>query len=110
MLAYVVPTDEAFLEELEDSQESILALETSIDIACLIDKLNYVVETKLSPREREVVSYMYGLNNFPKLRPFEIASKLNISRGTVAYYIKRAFSKLNAAFTKDIEYYEEVIG
>jgi DNA-directed RNA polymerase specialized sigma subunit len=109
MLAHVVPTDEAFLEEIEDSEDFISQVETSIDMEILLKKLISIVNTKLSPREREVVSYLYGLGDFPKLRPFEIASKLSISRGTVAYYIKRAFVKLNDAFIKDIPYYEAII-
>lgn len=109
MLAYVVPTDEAFLEEIEDSEDSLSKIETAIDMEVLLSKLSTIVNTKLSPREREVVGYLYGLGEFPKLRPFEIASKLKISRGTVSYYIKRAFVKLNAAFVKDITYYEQII-
>lgn len=109
MLAYVVPTDEAFLEEIEDSDDSIFQLEQRIDMEHLLEKLHTVVQTKLSPREREVVSHVYGLGEYEKLRPYEIAGKLQISRGTVAYYLKRAFNKLNDAFIKDTHYYEEVV-
>lgn len=109
MLAYVVPTDETFLEEIEDSDDCIFQLEQRIDMEQLLEKLNTVVKTKLSPREREVVSHVYGLEGYEKLRPYEVAGKLQISRGTVAYYLKRAFTKLNNSFTKDTHYYEEVV-
>ena len=109
MLAYVIPTDDAFLEDLEDYDDSIVTIERKIDLSTLINKLDVVMNSKLSPREREVVTYVYGLGSFPKLRPFEVAAKLHISRGTVAYYLKRAFTKLNDAFLEDMQYYEEVI-
>jgi len=109
MFAHVVQTDEAFLEEIEDSEDSISQVETQIDLDVLLKKLSSVINTKLSPREREVVSYLYGIGEFTKLRPFEIAGKLSISRGTVAYYIKRAFVKMNDAFIKDTGYYEQII-
>ena len=109
MLAHVIPTDDSFLEDIEDKEDSISRVEQLIDLEVLVKKLQGIIAHKLSPREREVVSYVYGLGDFPMLRPFEVALKLNISRGTVAYYLKRAFLKLNDAFVDDIHYYEEII-
>ena len=44
MLAYVVPTDETFLEEIEDYDDSIVNIEKDIDLSKLITKLNSVLE------------------------------------------------------------------
>lgn len=109
MLGHVVVVDDEFFESVEDLSDSFQEIDTAIDMEVLLEKLNRVIATKLSRREREVVSYLYGLGGYQKLRPFEIASKLQVSRGTVSYYIKRAFTKLNAAFNEDTVYYDEII-
>ncbi|MBP1968744.1 RNA polymerase sporulation-specific sigma factor [Virgibacillus natechei] len=48
----------------------------------------------LDNREREVIVYRYGLNNYKEMTQREIAKKLNISRSYVSRIEKRALMKV----------------
>lgn len=50
--------------------------------------------TILDEREREVIIYRYGLNNYQEMTQREIAKKLNISRSYVSRIEKRALMKV----------------
>ncbi len=52
----------------------------------------------LDPRELEIISYRYGLQNFEPLTQKEIAKHLNISRSYVSRIEKRALIKLYQQF------------
>lgn len=109
MLAYTVslPIDE--FQNIEDYGFPFDEIDNSVDLEPLVDKLHDIIEHKLSPREREIIKYLYGFDEFEKLRVTDIALHLGLSRGTVTYYIKRAFNKFNREFTKHTTYYESSI-
>src|SRR5690625_1511802 len=48
----------------------------------------------LDSREKEVIVYRYGLNNYPEMTQREIAKRLNISRSYVSRIEKRALMKV----------------
>ncbi|MEW9675837.1 RNA polymerase sporulation sigma factor SigK [Lentibacillus sp. L22] len=58
-----------------------------------IDKLKDYL-TILTNREKEVIVYRYGLNDYKELTQREIAKKLNISRSYVSRIEKRALMKV----------------
>ena len=54
----------------------------------------------LTPREKEIITARYGLNNHDELTQKEIAEKLNISRSYVSRLEKRATTKILREFIK----------
>ena len=52
----------------------------------------------LNSREKEILAYRYGLNNYDELTQKEIANKLHISRSYVSRIEKRALTKLLKEF------------
>ncbi len=65
------------------------------------EKLYYLVNKVLEPREREIIILRYGLyETIPKTQ-HEIAEKCNISRSYVSRIEKKALEKLNDAFNKN---------
>lgn len=55
----------------------------------------------LTPREKEVLTKRYGLNNTDEITQKEIAKKLNISRSYVSRIEKRAITKILREFIKN---------
>lgn len=52
------------------------------------------INTKLTPRERDIIVLRYGLSNTKPLPQREIAKKYNISRSYVSRIEKKALEKL----------------
>ena len=55
----------------------------------------------LTKREKEIIAYRYGLNNYDELTQKEIAKKLKISRSYVSRIEKRALTKILREFLKN---------
>lgn len=72
----------------------------NIDLKLKSEKLYKFVETKLPPREREIINLRYGLYGKFPLTQREIAKKLNISRSYVSRIEKKALLKLRGEFEK----------
>lgn len=66
-----------------------------------IKKLYQLVETRLSPREKEIIQLRYGLGGRKEVTQRELASKLNISRSYVSRIEKKALEKLKKEFYND---------
>ena len=60
----------------------------------------------LTPREREIITYRYGLNNVCEKTQKEIAKNLGISRSYVSRIEKRATTKLLREFMRNNNYVE----
>lgn len=60
----------------------------------------------LTPRELEIITYRYGLNNTEEKTQKEIAKSLGISRSYVSRIEKRATTKLLREFIKNKNYVE----
>ena len=61
---------------------------------------------KLTPREKEIITRRYGLNNREEETQKEIAKELGISRSYVSRIEKRALTKMLRDFIKDRQYDE----
>lgn len=59
-----------------------------------IEKLNHLFETVLTDREKEIVSYRYGMQTGEEMTQREIGQKLGISRSYVSRIEKKALGKL----------------
>ena len=58
----------------------------------------------LNKREKEIITYRYGLNNNDELTQKEIAKKLHISRSYVSRIEKRAITKILREFIRNKNY------
>ncbi len=70
----------------------------NIDLKMKSQKLYEHISNKLSPREREIIVYRYGLNGKYPLTQREISKKMNISRSYVSRIEKKALEKLRVGF------------
>ena len=75
----------------------------NIDTKINIKKLKGYMEESLTPRERMIIEYRYGLNGKPELTQREIAKKLQISRSYVSRIEKKALSMLYQRFSANEE-------
>lgn len=62
------------------------------------DRAMTLVETRLDPRERQVITLRFGLNGVRALTQREIADRLGISRSYVSRIEKSAINKLREGF------------
>ncbi len=64
-------------------------------------RLSTLMEETLTPREKQIISWRYGLYGGPSLPQREVAEKLGISRSYVSRIEKRALNKLKFAMEGD---------
>ena len=83
----------SFLDVLCDADD----MTERVERAELCQNLRYAVETRLSPREREIISLRYGLQGGETLTQRQVAERFSISRSYVSRIEKRAVEKLRAA-------------
>lgn len=60
-----------------------------VENTILTEKIMHIIKNNLSPREAEIITMRYGINNTPALTQREVAEKLGISRS----YISRLETK-----------------
>lgn len=91
--------DHLLLDIIESDEKSI------DEILLKRDRLNKLEKyfEKLEPREKEILTYRFGLFDTPELTQVEIAKKLDISRSYVSRIEKRALYKLLQEFKKNNE-------
>jgi len=85
----------SLLDIVENDEKEIL---DQIILDDNIIQLNHLLSTTLEPRELEVLSLRYGLQQIPPLTQREIATKLAISRSYVSRIEKKAIQKLQKSF------------
>lgn len=99
-IAYDKDGEDLLLLDIIESDEK------SIDeILLKRDRLNKLEKyfEKLEPREKEILTYRFGLFDTPELTQVEITKKLDISRSYVSRIEKRALYKLLQEFKKNNE-------
>ena len=85
------------LMDIMPSDENIA---DDIDTKIHIEKLSKYIDETLSPRERQVIVYRYGLFGKDILTQRELAQKLGISRSYISRIEKKALLKLRARYEK----------
>ncbi|WP_404453120.1 RNA polymerase sporulation sigma factor SigK [Virgibacillus necropolis] len=80
----------SLIDILEAESEDVIEY---IQLHMELDKMKKYFSI-LDEREREVIIYRYGLNNYQEMTQREIAKKLNISRSYVSRIEKRALMKV----------------
>ena len=69
-----------------------------LELSNNIKKLQKLLDDCLSPREREIIVYRYGLGGRQEITQSEIGAKLGISRSYVSRIEKKALGKLRQYF------------
>lgn len=90
----------SLMDILEAENEDIIEY---IQLNMEIEKMQEYF-TILDNREKEVITFRYGLNDYEEMTQREIAKRLNISRSYVSRIEKRALMKVFR------EYYRKEIG
>ncbi len=82
-------------------------IESDLDLKVHIEKLRLLVDTVLSPREKEIIVLRYGLKGFQPRTQREVARHLGISRSYVSRIEKRALEKMKDEFGDIIPCFDE---
>ena len=94
----VTEEDDAVLLDFIKSDENV---EEQVMISSVATDLMYFINSGvLEPREREVITYRYGLNGKTPLQLEEIGKILNISRQRVCVIEQKALKKLRIAIKR----------
>jgi RNA polymerase sporulation-specific sigma factor len=63
--------------------------------------MHKLIESRLSPREKEILKMRYGLFGHKPMTQREVAAKMNISRSYVSRIEKKAIGTLRREFTDE---------
>lgn len=74
------------------------SLVDNIDLKLKSERLYQLINTVLTPRERDIIIGRYGLNGRRAYTQREIAKKMDISRSYVSRIEKKALEKLQKQF------------
>lgn len=88
----------SFMDIIKTEEEQIT---DNVELKEHIKKLYNFIAKDLSPREKTVIIYRYGLCDKNLMTQKELAEKLNISRSYVSRIEKKALKKLSFSFEKD---------
>ena len=83
------------------------SVENELDLKIHIAKIRQLVETVLSPRERQIIVLRYGLKGYKPITQREVAKYLGISRSYVSRIEKRALEKMKEAFGDVVPCFED---
>ncbi len=86
------------MDVIEQQQPDLLE---NMELAGNIKKLFWLMEERLTPREREVLMMRYGLNGRREATQNEIGAALGISRSYVSRIEKKALQKLKRCFEQE---------
>lgn len=83
------------VDVIEQQQTDVVE---SLELSNNIKKLQKLLDDCLSPREKEIIVYRYGLGGRQEITQSEIGAKLGISRSYVSRIEKKALGKLRQHF------------
>ncbi len=73
-------------------------IDDDIDTGMNLQVLRQYIDSELTPREREIIIYRYGLTGDAPQPQRELARRLNISRSYISRIEKKALEKLRARY------------
>ena len=73
-------------------------IDDDIDTRMNLQVLRQYIDSELTPREREIIIYRYGLTGEAPQPQRELAKRLNISRSYISRIEKKALEKLRARY------------
>ena len=73
-------------------------IDDDIDTGMNLQVLRQYIDSELTPREREIIIYRYGLTGEAPQPQRELAKRLNISRSYISRIEKKALEKLRARY------------
>lgn len=82
-------------------------IEGELDLKVYVEKLIGLVDSVLSPRERQIVVLRYGLQGYQPRTQREVAKHLGISRSYVSRIEKRALEKLKEEFGAEVPVFDD---
>ena len=77
-------------------------IDDDIDTMMNLQVLQQYVDSVLTPREREIIIYRYGLLGVDPLPQRELAKRLNISRSYISRIEKKALQKLRKRYEQGV--------
>ena len=104
-----VSIEEALCNDGEENELSLLDLSfependlnDEVNKVMLCEALTEILKKYLSPRENQILSMRYGLNDTPALTQREVAKHLGISRSYISRIEKKALETLRKHLNKD---------
>jgi len=87
----------SFLDIVSRDDEDVIE---RVELSAQIKKMYGVLEKVLNEREKTVIRYRYGLEDYPEKTQREIAKMLGISRSYVSRIEKKALIKMRREFEK----------
>ena len=82
-------------------------MDSDLDMKLHIEKIRSLVDTVLTPREKEIIILRYGLNGYQPRTQREVASHLGISRSYVSRIEKKVLEKLKDEFGDVVPSFED---
>lgn len=73
-------------------------IEKDLDLKIYYDKIKELIDTVLSPREKQIIILRYGLNGYQPRTQREVAKHLGISRSYVSRIEKKALEQMKEGF------------
>lgn len=83
------------------------SMDSDLDMKLHIEKIRSLVDTVLTPREKEIIILRYGLNGYQPRTQREVASHLGISRSYVSRIEKKVLEKLKDEFGDVVPSFED---
>ena len=82
------------LSLFEIIKDNSVCIESQVENSILYKKIEKLIQTKLSPRERDIIIRRYGLCGFTPKTQIELAEELGISRSYISRLEKKALQVL----------------
>lgn len=83
------------------------SIESELDLKAHISKIRQLVDSVLSPREKEIIVLRYGLKGYQPRTQREVAKYMGISRSYVSRIEKKALEKLKESFGDSIPCFDD---